>query len=439
MLHLLQQKKTKITDRMKALWELKDKEKKSWSREEEEEYGRLEEDAKAVQKELSQRMEYQRFLDDEKPQAEKKFERQTKNLSLHNIVRSLLYKSSGDSCFKEDTGKVEEWCREAEIQEGGVKDKIPGSFAIPQKAYTPMRSYKRALTTSDTSGGEAIQDQIQPPTLTNLYAKTVLARIGCQVKEIPSGVGNYKIVKVVDSTANRSSSKAEGASLDIRNLTIEPVYDLEPKRSGRIVEVQNLWLRQSKDPSIVEKTLLSEWASYYDGQSLDGDGTGSNMTGILRDPDLLALEAGANGDALDWSKVIKAVEQIELKNGSDVGLSWIINPQTKRKASDVLRKAASGAKLIYDNGMFADRPVATTTLMPADKTKGSGTNLSQLLLVMPEYVTQVMWGLPTLSLSDKGRDWFEKDQSAFRVQCYANIGLSRPDTSHCLVKDIITT
>ena len=109
----------------------------------------------------------------------------------------------------------------------------------------------------------------------------------------------------------------------------------------------------------------------------DGDGTNNRMTGILRDANLLKIEAGTNGDALDWTKLIKATEQIELKNGSDVGLSWVINPQTKRKASDVLRKQASGSKLLFENGILADRPTATTTIMPGNRTKGSGTNLSQ--------------------------------------------------------------
>ena len=156
MLHVLQQKKTKVTDRMKELWALKDKEGKSWTREQSEEYSRLETDASALEKELKQRIEYQRIVQSNKSVDEKRFERETKGIGIHSLLRSLIYKQTGDSDFKEDTGKVSEFTRESELSEGGVRDKPPGALAIPGRAL--MHTFKRALTTADASGGEAIQD-----------------------------------------------------------------------------------------------------------------------------------------------------------------------------------------------------------------------------------------------------------------------------------------
>ena len=92
------------------------------------------------------------------------------------------------------------------------------------------------------------------------------------MKELPAGTGDYKVVKFVDSATNRSSAKAEGADLDVRDVTITEEYALSPKRSGRIIEVSNLWLRQSKDPGVVERALLKEWATYYDKQHLTAMG-----------------------------------------------------------------------------------------------------------------------------------------------------------------------
>ena len=177
------------------------------------EYAKLQEDAKALSKELEQRLEYQRFVDIDKPQAERKFERETRGIGIHKICRALLYKATNDSDFKEDVGKVQEFTRESEISGSGVREKTPGSFALPQKSFAPVRTFKRALTTAGASGGEAIQDYTETPTLATLYSRTVLAKIGAEVRELPSGQGSYKVIKMVDSSTNRSSAKAEGADL----------------------------------------------------------------------------------------------------------------------------------------------------------------------------------------------------------------------------------
>ena len=61
-LHILNQKKQAIQDRMTALWDVRDKEKKEWTREQKTEYEQLETDAKSVATELNQRLEYQEIF-----------------------------------------------------------------------------------------------------------------------------------------------------------------------------------------------------------------------------------------------------------------------------------------------------------------------------------------------------------------------------------------
>lgn len=444
MLHNLTQSKTKKIDAMQSLWKIKD-EGKQWTREQSTEYEKLASEVKELQKEIDQRIEYQRYIsNDQTSNDERKFQKETSNIGILDLMKSLVARKSGNN-MGVDIGKVNEFCREAE-NEYGQKPPLDG-ISIPPQAFTHtnkerVQHYQRALTTADASGGESIQDFLETPTLDVLYAKTVLSKVGAKVKELPAGTGNYKVVKFVDSSTNRSSAKAEGAALDVRDVTIAEEFDLEPKRAGRIIVVSNLWMRQSKDPGVVERGMLKEFASKIDDFSLNGTGASNQPTGILKDTDLLKVSATAGnnvGDAISLEKLVKSIEALELKNASAMGTSFIINPKVKRKASVTLKSMSANSDFLFERDRLLDMPTAVTTLMPSNLAKGTSTaNLSNIFLTTPELICWPVWGLATISLSDTAETWFKADQTAFRIQSYFNVALERPDSSHCLIENLIT-
>lgn len=151
---------------------------------------------------------------------------------------------------------------------------------------------------------------------------------------------------------------------------------------------------------------------------------------------------GTDGDGLSWQTIISAEEQLESANADVDQLSWLINPKTKKRASDILIKSTSGAQLIYDRDTMrlAGRRTAVSNIMPSNREKGSsGAVLSDLLLTDASRITVVMWGAPVLSLSTEASDAFEKDQTFFRIKLYANCALEYPGSHHLRIKDIKTT
>ena len=226
--------------------------------------------------------------------------------------------------------------------------------------------------------------------------------------------------------------KLKEQHLDVRDVSIAEEFDLEPKRAGRIIVVSNLWMRQSKDPGVVERGMLKEFASKIDDFSLNGTGTSNQPTGILKDADLLkvAATAGANvGDAISLEKLVKSIEALELKNASAMGTSFIINPKVKRKASVTLKSMSANSDFLFERDRLLDMPTAVTTLMPSNIQKGTSTaNLSNIFLTTPELICWPVWGLATISLSDTAETWFKADQTAFRIQSYFNVALERPDS-----------
>ena len=198
MLHNLTKSKSKKVDAMQALWKIKD-EGKQWTREQSTEYEKLASEVKELQKEIDQRIEYQRYIsNDQTSKDEKKFKKETSNIGILDLMKSLVARKSGNN-MGVDAGKVNEFCREAE-NNYGCSQPIEG-LSIPPQAFTHtnierrVQHYQRALTTAAASGGESIQDFIETPTLDVLYAKTVLAKVGAKVKELPAATGNYKVVK----------------------------------------------------------------------------------------------------------------------------------------------------------------------------------------------------------------------------------------------------
>ena len=311
MLHNLTQSKSKKIDAMQKLWSVKDSGK--WTREQSIEYERLASEVKELQKEIDQRIEYQRYIsNDQTSKDEKKFKRETKDIGILDLMKSLVARKSGNSKLV-DTGKVNEFCREAEL-EHGQQTPLDG-ISIPPQAFTHtnkerVQHYQRALTTASASGGESIQDFIETPTLDVLYAKTVLAKVGARVKELPAGTGNFKVVKFSDPTAQ---SLAEGASATPAEVTVAEEFDLEPKRVSKVVVISNLWLKQSKDSGVVERGLLKSFGSHIDRLALNGTGSANQPTGILRDSSLLSVDVSSTantGAQLSlWEKLVQKAER----------------------------------------------------------------------------------------------------------------------------------
>ena len=388
-------------------------------------------------------MNIRKYLNEKTSKDEKKFERQTQSIGIGSLCRYLLYKKHGQSEFKEDTGKVDEFLRESQNEYGASNG--PGEISIPPAAFrNQMQSFRRALTTATNSGGEGIEDIVFEPTLDVLYANTVLGKIGAKTKQLPAGSGAYKVVKLVDTEANRSSAKAEGADLDERELTVDEVFELSPKRLGRIVRVSNLWLKQVKDPGAPERALLSEINSKMDSEFLTGSGTNDRIKGITLTTGLLELAppsgTGANaGQTLNLQLLVNAVKTIEEKNASSMGLAWIVHPAVKAHGSVTLKSTVAGSEYLYERGMLNGIRTAITTLMPNNVQRGTkNTDISNLFLTTPSLICLPIWGLPALSLSDTGTAYFKADQTAFRIQFYGNAGLERPEESHCLAKQVAT-
>ena len=443
MLHLMIAKQKKQKERAKELWNLRDDLKKEWTREEADEYAQLSTDMEKTQKDIEDRIKYQKYVsEDVKDKAEKKFERETSDVGIPNLIRHLLHQSSisGHSDFpKEDAGKIKEFVRENENIYGGNAPQ--NGISIPPDAFrNTQKEYKRAVLLSGNTA--ASTEYLEPMTLDVLYSKSIFGpdALGVKARQVGS-YSSYKIVKLNDPTAQRSNFKAEGASLDTRDVTVTEELSLEPKRGGRIITVSDLFMKTSRDNSVLERNMLMEFGSWWSDQALNANNSANaeRVSGLLRDAGLSTVDAGANGDAISWTKLITAIEKQELAN-VPTGLKrcFVCNPAVKTRAWDTLIKQASGSELIYQNGMMAGLKTVSTNHITKAGSKGSGRNLSDVLLTIPEFIVMPVWFLPTIQLNELAKEYWEKGLVGLKISAWQNIAFERSNL-HVLIKDIKTT
>ena len=426
-LHLIQQQIANVRSEMEKLWKTRE-EGKTWDSTQKESYSKLEAKMKELAKERDQRIEFERHIQREKPSAERKFERETDGISIVNLMRALLFKKHGESEFKEDVGRVNEFTREAESQYGSQAQ--VGSYSIPPRAFKQEPQHQRAALTT-TTGSESIVPKVDPTLLDTLYNQSILSKLGVKVIQIPSGTNEYRKVRIDDATTQRSSSKSETADLDERDLNLETEYTLKSdKKLGRWVSVNMNYLRSSAvDPSWIQRMLVQEFSSYFDVESMVGTGTSNRIKGILNNDNVTAVESATNGDALTLKKLTDAVATLLNLNVSTAeNLAWVLSPDLANRAENVLAFNVNGSKTIFDK--MKEKRVCVSTTMPHGETKGSATKTSSLLLLNPMAVTMAQFGLPQISVNEYASDFWKAGEVGYRIMAYCDLGLQKFGAVH---------
>ena len=150
-----------------------------------------------------------------------------------------------------------------------------------------------------------------------------------------------------------------------------------------------------------------------------------NRKGILGITGIQTLDAGgsANGDALTFGKCIEAEGKLT-ENNQDMPPIWIINAKTVTHARSTLRNTVAGAMYIGTTRRLADRKFVQTNVVTDSLRKGSSSDLSGAVLLIPSSVVIVQWAMPAVSI-DRSIG-FKNDTVWTKISGYCNIGLKRP-------------
>ena len=309
----------------------------------------------------------------------------------------------------------------------------PAGFFLPLDLPMPGARPQARAALDLTTGAGAISDVTVPRVIDFLRNRLLVMQLGATV--LPNLSGNLLLPK--QSAIANATWVAAQASLGESSPVIGQV-PLSPKRVGTYVEYDKALLHQSD--LAIEQFLWNDLtvavATKIDQTALNGSGTGSEPEGIIPlVPAGNVVALGANGAAPTWAAVAQTEGRVDTSNALMGSLHYVTTPKGRTALKTTVKDAGSG-RFIWDDqtNQVNSYPAHATNQMPANLTKGSGTNLSALLFGDFTSVLVGLWGGLDLMVNPFSKDI--QDLVRVSIRQYADIQL-RHEESFSVIKDMI--
>lgn len=311
--------------------------------------------------------------------------------------------------------------------------KEPRGFYMPGNINWAQRDQTAG---TDSQGGYLVgTDHLADQFIEALYARLTVTNLGAQVMQ---GLqGDVAIPKLSASVTN-SAFVAEGNAPSEGAATFAQL-SLAPKTLAAYVDCSRKLMMQS-DPSVesvLRNDILNTFARKIDEVAIEGGGS-NEPTGIIGNGSTNVVAIGTNGGAVTYAKVVDLVAAVEEDNAVINSTSFLTNPKVMAKLRTISKQTSGveGNFIIDPDGSILGTQVASSTLVPSDLTKGSGSSLSALIYGDFSQMILAFWSgvdvvVDQASLSTSGgtRLAFFQD---------LDVGLRYPE-SFAVIKDLTTT
>ena len=437
--------KDELRKKMQALWTKRDKG-SDWTKEDRNTYEELRGKAEKLESDIKLRTEFVETFKSEVGKDDRDFAKSTRQASLYNIIRSLIFKQTNSAEYRDDFGRVNEVMTEHHNRVGGkyVRD---GFTSVPESALAvppaPATQKRTDILSSGATGGDSLISEIVRPDLytEGLYEKTWMQRAGVPIL---SGLeGDLKIPKV--DTKPSFSWIAENTNFAEQDLSFDDVT-LSPLYAGAIqVFSLGVFLRSagSSVMRFVQAELMRAFQSGLEKSFIQDDGTANKPKGLYSlvqatsEVSALGSAPDANtGGPLTYAKALETEAKITSTN-QDMPLTWLVSDAVRLKALQVLKFAVNGASQLFMPGsnMLADRPAVVTNSIQDNIARGTGTT-SKIVLFQPQSLVLGRWlGGIQLQVNTQGAEFWKAGKTAVRVIDVCNM-VSRRDSDIAVLKEI---
>lgn len=213
-----------------------------------------------------------------------------------------------------------------------------------------------------------------------LKAKLVVGQAGARV--LQGLKGDVAIPKMSAETSN-VSFVAEDASPSEGNATFAQVT-MSPKTMACQLDISRKLMMQS-DPSIeavLRQDVINSFARKIDEVALEGGGS-NEPSGIIASSTGNVVAIGSNGGAITYAKCVDMVEAVEVDNAilNDASVKFVGNPKVTANLRTISKQTsgAEGNFILGEDNRILGYDYLSSTLVPSDLTKNSGSNLSALI------------------------------------------------------------
>ena len=236
-------------------------------------------------------------------------------------------------------------------------------------------------------------------------------------------VGGSFSLPVMDSSIDTESNwVGEAVPGEQRELTTA-VMTLQPKSLiFSVVVSRRLLANASVDlESELRKHILRRAMLAIDRAALSGVG-GDAPSGLLENPGLQVLSAGANGLAPAWEHLVEAEYQVSNRAGSMIAPTFLSSPAMRKKLRTTQRGAGLDFILNDNVDTVMGQPLRTSALVPDNLTKGTSEDVCSALIFgdLAEIVVG-FWGPLAIDLLVDSRT-LAKDAKV-RIVCRVEVGV----------------
>lgn len=336
---------------------------------------------------------------------------------LQNLAAQAAGNSVSRSEEKEKSKMKEQYSfkRAMEMAISGRRDGVEGEFnAIAAEEYQrsgvsvsahsikiPSEVFKRDMTATGgspagTEGGYNIQTSVGS-IIDVLLPRTVLRGLG--VQQLSNLVGNLDLPTA--STLPSAGWNTENGTATEKSPAFSKVT-FSPKRLAAYIQVSNQLMLQSSNSidAYVRNWLLQAMAQSMEAAAIKGGGS-NEPTGIIANSSVNVVYAGgatsnstnANGAAPVWADVVNLMKAVENANGE--GVAYLTNPLVKAKLQTTPRQSSGvEGNFIWPAGgsELNGYPVATSTLVPSNLSKGTSSTLSAAIFGDFSKMALASWG-----------------------------------------------
>jgi HK97 family phage major capsid protein len=160
--------------------------------------------------------------------------------------------------------------------------------------------------------------------------------------------------------------------------------------SRRLLQQSGMAIEQD-----LRKELLKRVLNELDAAILVGDGNLQPL-GLLNDPDIEVLSAGANGAPPSWEHVCALEYAVGARHGQMDTPAFVMHPALRRKMRTTPR--ANGQDFLMSGDQLLQKPVNVSAVLPTNLTKGTATDLTPLIFGDLSQIVVGFWGPAAVDL-----------------------------------------
>jgi len=188
---------------------------------------------------------------------------------------------------------------------------------------------------------------------------------------------------------------------------------------------------------LVRADMAAVLARTLDAAAIDGTGLAEDPVGIVNQSGVGGVAIGTNGGPMAFANLLAMVENVELANAGDENRAWVGNPHIKAQLMATPKiTGVAGIGMVMDQpDQLAGYQFASTTLVPANGTKGTGTGLSTLIYGEWSDLLIGLWSELDILVNPYAAGPYSKGNVQIRAMMTVDIEVRHPQ-SFCVCSDI---